>query len=365
MQPIRRISLPITLLALAALLACDRQTDSSYQGDSLLTIRGSLAVPKEFEGVDLVPVLVFWSGEPSDTGSDYAYPYQEIINVNVKGEFPSKFTLDVFDPPLPDAYFELEEYRNPREPPVAWGRISAMARSHPAALIREQFSHTNCVHEYVFCPFDGNQRTLSAKDFESEVCYWQKIDCTDYESEETSDYCPNKNGDYCCKDTPTLNECTLLDSAGDSSLAFVGYSLNILVTYFPEPVPADTVSAYIFNRGKPISAGYHLYRVNQQDPNDPYILGKTPECLTQAKTEALNRYNEEHGTDFTESYLDQHSPQSAEVRQAFWDYHLTLCKLLIDADCPYECGFESYIPIKNPEAASISIELGALEEVTD
>src|SRR5687768_1001308 len=98
------------LLAAVVLAGCDRQVDSDYQGEPLLRIRGNVTIPLGLEGGDLVPAIAFnaVSSKRRDQrcGNDFPYDHVQIVDVGVTGDFPSNFTLDVFDPPPDEALWE-------------------------------------------------------------------------------------------------------------------------------------------------------------------------------------------------------------------------------------------------------------------
>ena len=71
--------LSLAVLALGA-AACGQQSGMDYQGEPLFTLRGTVTVPKEFAGADLVPVLTFDLQPPPPGGYS-----QEIVDVTVEG----------------------------------------------------------------------------------------------------------------------------------------------------------------------------------------------------------------------------------------------------------------------------------------
>ena len=83
----------LLLAVLAPLAACASQVDSSYQGDALAKISGSVRNTRTLpldKGAEVVVVWMNSSGTPDLTGVD---------SVEVQGSFPAQFALSIYEPP--------------------------------------------------------------------------------------------------------------------------------------------------------------------------------------------------------------------------------------------------------------------------
>lgn len=341
-----RLIHPSSWLALVLLWACDRQVDTQFQGDSLLRIRASVAIPLGLEGRELVPAIAFSSVSPMRQDPFCLITdHVRFVEVGVKGAFPSNFTLDVYDPPPPEAMNRLVD-----GPAFAAGAVTALPMEHPEALMT--------------WPFE-NETFQEWQDSDRDICY----DESDYDEREPGTACMAVH--TCTLDAKrclhqelscdigtggmfTYNDCELVDASGDAALSVAGYSINYTVMYFAEPVKAGTILANIWSGGEPISAGYHLYHLSYE----PKAEAPASDCPLSAVQEASERYNSEHGTDvdstyfasFTESgvTLEERDDWSCEVRQA-----------MKKRGCS---GFDMRVEEVGEEP--ISIELGALNSTS-
>ena len=121
----RKLNSTAGALATLALLGCDSQVDSNYQGESLLRINGSVVIPEQFRDQQLVLALVFPAISDrqreilaNDRRAIMA-DHERILDVAVQGSFPSGFTLDVFDPAPPEAMGQVFS----TDPPHAMGFV--------------------------------------------------------------------------------------------------------------------------------------------------------------------------------------------------------------------------------------------------
>jgi hypothetical protein len=332
LQPIRLLSLAVMLAGLLA--GCDRQVSSDYQGESLLRIEGSVAIPLGFEGRELVPVIGFYanSGRGPQCDGSVSADYVRILDVSAEGDFPSQFTLDVLDPPPEEAFREVVA----GQPPVAIGHIMAMTPDHPDALLIR--------------PNDADTYTA-----------WRESDVADCEGHETDDthcfvlHTCTLDGDRCLHRTlscPNLqpwvyNDCELVTERGDESVGAAGYSVNYILVYFRSSIDAGSGLAEIYAGGEAISAGYHLYRSAQLGPRDTTSAG---ECAQQASNAARERYNMESGTDLRPIDSVQGLEFEAYAKwRCYWVEEIATCNEFLA-----EPEFEEVID------EPIAIELGAL-----
>jgi hypothetical protein len=131
-------------------------------------------------------------------------------------------------------------------------------------------------------------------------------------------------------------------TTGDPAVQFAGYSLNIVVTYAPEPIAADSALTFLWGAGEAIPAGYQLRRMVRADQSWPEVQA----CVNQAWIQALDDYNAIHGT----KHLD---PSSLEVPWDFFALHQARRR---DGGCPQP---ERFPLVEDPANTPVSIALGA------
>jgi len=239
----------LVALALGA-AACGQQSGRDYQGESLFTLRGTVTVPKELAGEDLVPVLTFNLQPPPEGGYSL-----EIVDVAVEGSFPSNFRLDIYEPPP-----EVTLHYRDGLPHFAVAHLSAMPRSHPSRLTSVVLREGDLAVERL-CTVDESR------------CFEKKTRCV---------------GEY-------AEECSVVSTSGDTGLLSAGYSADTAIAYAPEPIEADSAIAFQFNWGDAIPAGYQLFHetnvvVTSDGPPD------LEACLAEAAEKANEDYNATHGT---------------------------------------------------------------------
>lgn len=203
---------------------CDAQAARDYRGESLLTVVGSVEIPKARASGRLVPALMFVTG---------AEKYG-LLDVAAKGEFPSDFRIDVFDPP-PDAALDSAAT-------LAIGYITAVPEDHADEIEFRAFhkgsqsscsGSDGCTTEDEWCTEDGE-------------CYRETLKCP-------------------AQQRPDAH-CTL-ETSGDPQLklqasqVFAGFSQNYLVAYLNEAVEADSIVASAWGARTALPAGYHLLSV--------------------------------------------------------------------------------------------------------
>src|SRR5687768_12932682 len=79
---------------------CDAQAGTDYRGESLLSVTGSVAIENQDPPDDLIPALAF------DTRKGDRFLIED---VEVSGEFPARFSFDVFEPPPKEALIGPED----------------------------------------------------------------------------------------------------------------------------------------------------------------------------------------------------------------------------------------------------------------
>lgn len=243
----------VAFIGASVVSACDSQASSDYQGESLLTLQGSVTIGETAVEGELVPALAFMLNNESIS----------VVDVEVNGDFPSSFTLNVFDPPPAHRIGDLAQY--PGEPRGCLGLITAVPAVHEvepafASLINIMRGSDGaggvgggvagnggaaagpCPIDAEWCPDEGE-------------CRREHYLCPD---QETCNAANDYNG---------FRGCTLEASEGDPDLAkglferFAGMSENYAILYLEEAAPAGSWPAYYYSDDGAIPAGYSLLEI--------------------------------------------------------------------------------------------------------
>jgi hypothetical protein len=341
----------VGLLAAAPALvlgACDAQHTSDYRGEALLSLRGSVEIADDnhVKG-KLVPAIAFV------THGDV-----HIVDVDVHGEFPADFTLDVYEPP-PDGIV-TEEFEYPGEPEVAAGYITAVAVDHPSIVPLVQgvgSSGGPCVSQTSTLEDDAGIADGGGRNA-PEPCPVSKSWCRAGDQDdcytETAN-CPNFN-------TP-FDQCEVTAKSGDPALRgeiwdlFAGLSENYVIAYLRGDAAKRSVVAHELGGGKTgLSAGYHLIELSRESDADDEARTA---CENHARELAIDRYNEAHGTDYgpsdpeTDSCYDESLPCDQAVADAIAG---RVRKASAELDCPRDDVQLTVIP--HPEDEHIAVRIG-------
>jgi hypothetical protein len=296
-----KMSMPISsagaVVSLTFVLAgCDAKAGSAYQGESLMSLQGRVVIDNSDPPAELVPALAF-----VDRTATY-----HILDVEVRGEFPSDFQLDVLDPP-PEAAFLAPRDSFPdateRDPRYAHGYLSAVAPQHPdkVPVVLQSIQGDRCDGPTSRTAEPGAPWSVSTEPGFS--CYRQFKACTGdnkecYEKEERCDH----NFEN-CEIVRASGSLDLLDRVADN---FAGIAPGYLVLYLEGRAEAGTAVARVFGRGKPLAAGYHLLKVTEpvngdddtDDSDDAAIIAAVEQCLNNAEARVVSEYNRINGTNF-------------------------------------------------------------------
>jgi hypothetical protein len=271
-----KLALPVVLAA-QFLGACGSQAGEEYRGEPLLRMKGSVVIQNPNPPDNLVPAIAFLNTRNGTL--DFA-------EVQVAGEFPAQFTLDVFEPPPEGCILVSENPEDENEPRFAMGFITAVNADHPDSVAGERSSgghgcdRSGCTDITEVCiPGEG--------------CYRRVTEC-------------DSNG----------ANCNVVEESGNPALArgwlryVAGLSRNYSVFYFPEGVQADTSVAYSLNDSRAMAPGYYLVEMAElsqaeQDAREA--------CIEGAAEEALDRFNTEHGSAY-EHWFDVPIEASAQHR---------------------------------------------------
>jgi hypothetical protein len=344
----------IAVVGLAcALSACDSQVSPFYRGESLLTVAGSVEITENRTPGRLVPALAF----PNPMRNEV-----RIVEVEVQGEFPSDFRIDVYDPPPKEAFISTSEVFE-SDTKIALGYISAVPEHHRDVIRFADSMETSATA----CPASGCASRPPSLVEASWCTSVGKIECY----KETL-LCPDGNG--------SSPDCKVTSSEGDRSLKepwreFAGFSQNYMVIYLAKAASANSWLAVGLGASSGLERGYHLLALNTYDE---LKYQESAVCIGHAIDQAVERYNEQHATQYTadeaqggcEYHLcarfdmtctnepiglcaQPESEHAAIVKQLGEDIRqaqLELGCLLIAPE---------YTPVADPEHASISVRIGA------
>jgi len=260
---------PGLLLAILCAVAsgCDPQAGASYRGEPLFSVTGSVRLTRSRVEGPLVPAIAFVDGDDA----------LWFLDVEVEGEFPSGFTLRVYDPPPSEVLVALEsdDASSVREPRAAVGFITAVAKNHPARVQTgvpvSGFSACTaddvCRAEETWCKGNGDE------------CYFETTVCEDASSQ-----------------TP---DCTT-ESTGSKELKrdvfsqFEGLALTHRILYLESPAPVGSESAAEAASPEGLAAGYHLFHVETAETASRQAqLDAFDACQNAIRSRAVELYNRE------------------------------------------------------------------------
>jgi hypothetical protein len=268
------------LLACAglALLGCGAQTSTDYEGESLLHFSGRVEL-LDAQSDDLIPVLAF----PADNA------YWKFMDVSVHGEFPSRFTLDVFDPPPAGTLADSPLFEG--EPIWTYARIAAVSPDHAPG-----FQYYNAFAENADCTgFDPCHRVRR------DYCY---TDTSSYDGgglpDESQCYTEIRECDFAIEASPepqNYDDCKVVETKGDPSLAadptthFSGFSVDHWVVYLATEAPAGSLIGRMLGEEKRVAPGYHLVKTKKRTQAQ---IDEANSCNGAANKVALERFNRDH-----------------------------------------------------------------------
>jgi hypothetical protein len=317
---------PLFILAVLSLLACDSQVTPHYVGEPLLSLSGSVTIADDITQGDLVPALAFENSESNEL---------EIVDTEVQGEFPSKFSLRVYAPP-PDRAMMEGPSGSAR---YALGYISAATVHHPSHRRKIEGSG-----EFGMC--------------DQEACYIEYEACGG-----TSNDAP------CYHETRTCDlnrkNCVVTSRSGDLELGtdpwatFAGLSANYQVLYLQASAPAESPLTQLYAEGAELSAGYHLLEVRAATEAEGMAA---EQCWEQADADVIHAYNVAHGTEYEDAFYVRDS--CAADANPCDDPSATLEALLAETEAlagERACGTGEvvYSLVAHPESTSITIRIAS------
>jgi hypothetical protein len=291
-----RTFLPGLSLLPAALLGCSAQAGPAYEGEPLLTLRGKVTIDNPEAPDSLVPALAFYGVSTTNTQGWY-----DVVDVDVQGDFPSNFSLDVLKPPPKDAQWLSG---------MAVGYITAVPPDHAqrieSPLKFDELVKSGCL------PLPGADGGSAAS-----VCTREYMRCEPSNAPQIVD----ETTGHCYHDVFTCDadflHCTPDHAWGDPTYAkdmwqdFAGLSRNYLVVYTPSFPPANSDAtamstayfSWVLNEGRPFDPGYHLVQAEKLSEEE---VQSALTCVQKAQDDAAAAYNAAHGTTWT---ADGRDPQ--------------------------------------------------------
>jgi hypothetical protein len=310
-------------LALGGVLGCDAQVGQGYSGEPLLSLRGTvvLAEPRAF---DLVPAVAFAQ-----------IPNYTLLDTEVQGQFPAEFRLDLLEPPPQSALIPYPSDEPGTMGSIGIGSIVVVPRQHPRLIpmLSTTGSIDECDEEAASCTWhtescteDGRcfQRTrecvkekcgLAATSGDAAIAelggQWSSsyIQCLTNACLTSVQTC--RAGNECYREirkcdlnrasnittiwsSGVYETCQTTSESGDASIAEfqfleqVAHGYQVLYLTHATTFPAV---------GK-LEPGYHLLETVQ--PSDEAWLEQM-DCEEQARLDAIDHYNQGHGTNYTRS----------------------------------------------------------------
>lgn len=317
------------------LLACDRQVEAGYRGESLLQVNGRLSIPLSVDAdtaAAATPAVAFRAASPQAVSQwPGGFDHLRLIPVTAEGSFPSRFTIHLFDPPPPEALVP----RYAGEVAYAQGHLVVGHPELPAvlstALTGRDCAEPRCGRR-ITCP--GVAWPVSYYppfDYQAGAdCFVQELTC----GERFLSY--------------TYQDCTISSEQGNPALRLLGFSGNLSIVYFSEAVPQDSILAVLYNNGEAIAPGYHAYLPMAHEDRP------TPECLEATELEAIRRYNGIHGTNLSGPPSDANDPLYA----AYSEFRRLHYRVMRELGCPHvDRGF---VELPSDATLDISLELQEL-----
>lgn len=253
-----------------ALAGCDPQASPFFRGESLFTVHGSVSIAENHTSGRLVPALAFVNRQDGAI---------QILEVGVKGEFPSDFRLDVFSPPADGAFMQLEDFGE-HEARVALGYITAVSEDHPDSF---QFGTTQSVSQSASRGVIDN---TWCTDEAQTNCYTEK------------EVCP-------APDSPP-EDCHI-EATGDPSIKepmwrfFAGFSQNYAIAYLKDAARSGSGTAAALGAPDGLARGYHLLRMRDYTKA---LQEQYESCQERSYRHGVDRYNEQHDTNYRPEDID-------------------------------------------------------------
>lgn len=328
---------PLVLFVLLPLLAsCESRVDDEYRGSSLLHIEGRVVIADAEAGDDLIPALAF----PSHHGTLF-------VDVDVRGDFPNNFSLDVYEPPPASAIYSSDDSPLiPQGTHLAIAYITAMPRNHPDRMVlaKEVYSVPNS--ELPACA------TTPACDHVERWCVdEQQLDCRLVGL-------PSCDGD--CQ--PVLSEGNQsIQLNDDTPGSFAGLSERHVLLWTRDGMSKSSIWLSVLGVKEDLPPGYSLIALGTPRPREssactmlsdsgesvpcddsspwgpsiepPPVSAETclgEECAELFEEEALAQYNRTHGTNYGDLDSLWQDDSSGELDSVYDEVQLLSLQLAMD-----------------------------------
>lgn len=327
------------------LAACGPQASTEYRGEPLLSMSGRVELALQGQDASaLLPALAFIDQQERF----------HIVEVEVEGEFPAGFTLDVYEKP-PGAAFTTASEHLPGEPQLAFGYITAVTPDHP---------------EVIENPVQHGSGSLACAD---------DVSCS-VGTVTTEDWCTRDGECYrettSCPPGGSLPEECEFTTEGDPALkrdmwdSFAGLSENYGVVYLRDPArPRSWTAQALGARDTGLAAGYHVIAI---EPGSEERDLTSANCRQDAAELAAERYNERHGTAWSAEQLASdecgQDPMPCTPDGSFCGSDFLPCPpdviaefertrelILVDLDCPLT--FVVLRPVEDLESERVSVRI--------
>ncbi len=262
----------LALSSFAALSACDAQVSPVYAGEALLTMNGSVHIVHDSTEGALRPALAFVNQARSEI---------QLVDTEVKGEFPAAFTIHVYDPPPESMLFQLTPDSAERRMAIAY--VTAVTAAHPTVI---QYADNASSTAGTSSGPGGDAGTSPTVDqtslctHDGKTCYTETVTCPQPDSPPSA-----------CTVTHT-GDASLTD---DPFKSFAGISQNYAIVYLSAPLAAGTQGALALGTFDALSQGYNLLALR---PLTSAEQARQSQCAADAEAEALVRFNRAHGTSY-------------------------------------------------------------------
>jgi hypothetical protein len=279
-------------LCCAAGAGCGPAASDEYLGEPMLSVRGDVVLEALTGGAAVEPALCFGQfpavaeAEPftvTNAPSSVAQHFDgvslsglgvtHIVDVESRGEFPSEFNVEVYEPP-PDSVLSRYFAGEPRMTRMAGTLCAVTEERSPVSRQVVSLGTNTCSEPGTPCSYSW----LSISQ-DNERQYLETLDCAGSDS--------------------VLDDCSL-SAEGDPALRYeysdgiVGSAKGTAILYLADPAPAGSYSAWLLGRPDGMAAGYFLYDISDSGPS----ISPSAECAAQLGEQAVVQLNGELGSDY-------------------------------------------------------------------
>lgn len=135
-----------------ALGACSSQAGTTYRGETLASLKGTVHNDGTKPVKEPVPTLVLalaWSGQRLGSDPKASVWHDEVASeVPVTGQFPESFTIDILTPPPSDALFSCFDDNSGKAGKLATAQVEALLESAVATTKKDITDLYGVVFDY-------------------------------------------------------------------------------------------------------------------------------------------------------------------------------------------------------------------------